>query len=79
MASFRGKLNVGASATDSRLSGMSLPASYSPAGTGPAGPWPAKGNTAAYTPEVSTLIVLTVAEIGLLAWLRHSFRRYHGG
>lgn len=80
--------NVGAGAPDSRMTMKRPRVGYNPAsGPGPASPasggWPRLGVTSASsgstTPEVRTLLFLTLGEIAGVVALRRLFRRYHGG
>ncbi len=77
------RVNSGAHAVDGRLTSRAKGVAYNPpAQPGAAwGPDYNGGATAGMssTPEVSTLLILTVAELAALAGLRHLFRRYHGG
>ncbi|MGH2876528.1 MAG: hypothetical protein ACRDLV_09775 [Solirubrobacteraceae bacterium] len=77
------RINAGAGAVDSRLRRPAAPAGYNYGSAGPdaaPGAWPMAPASIAAEPEVTALVLLTVAELAAYSLCRLVFfRRYHGG
>lgn len=85
MARLGFKAYAGAGATDPRLGQRTAaPSNYNLGSAGPQaapGAWPGTAllGGAGTTAEVTSLLVVTCAELAAFGLLRRVFRRYHGG